>query len=194
MQREKLNKLVITAMLMAIMLVLGFTSIGIIKIPPVNVTTLHIPVIIGTLVCGLGVGMVLGTFFGAISLYTAFTTPSVLVAPLMAASPVYVIIMSLGARLLIPVVTHFVHKAFRNKGFGIAVASIAGTLTNTICYLGLMLLFYVMAGLDSAAVLGVIAGAGALNGSGEAVAALLLCTPICLALSRYMKKSKPQTV
>ena len=53
------------------------------------------------------------------------------------------------------------------------VAAAAGSLINTVFYLGLMLVFYSITGLDSAAVLGTIAGVGALNGSLEAVAAVL---------------------
>ena len=47
-----------------------------------------------------------------------------------------------------------------------------------------MLLFYTLLGLNAGVVLGVIAGAGALNGSCEAVAAALLCTPIVLGVRR----------
>ena len=55
-----------------------------------------------------------------------------------------------------------------------------------------MLLFYTMAGLDSAAVLGVIAGVGALNGSLEAVAAVVVCTPVVIALTNIFHKKKQQ--
>jgi len=67
---------------------------------------------------------------------------------------------------------------------------VCGSLTNTVCYLGLMLLFYTMLGLDSGVVLGVIASAGAMNGSAEAVAAALLCTPIVLGVRAAMGKGK----
>ena len=71
-----------------------------------------------------------------------------------------------------------------SPGTGVLVASVCGSLTNTVFYLGLMLLFYTLLGLNAGVVLGVIAGAGALNGSCEAVAAALLCTPIVLGVRR----------
>lgn len=175
----------------AITLVLGLTPLGIIPIPPANMSILCLPVIIGTLTCGLGTGLILGGIFGITSVITAFTKPSLLVTPLMGVSPVYVILMSVGARLLIPVVVYYVHKAMTRKGgrnkLGVGVAALAGSLTNTICYLGLMLLFYAMAGLDSAAVLSVIAGAGALNGSLEAVAAIVVSVPVIMAVNKLRR-------
>lgn len=50
-------------MLAAVTLVLGLTNIGIIPIPPANVTTMHIPVIIGAILCGSKVGLLLGLVF-----------------------------------------------------------------------------------------------------------------------------------
>ena len=185
----KTKKLTQAGVLTAVTLVLGLTPLGIIPIPPANVTIMHLPVIIGTLTCGLGVGMVLGGVFGLSSVYAAFTRPSALVAPILAQSPVLVVVMSLGARLLVPLLTHLVYRAItqgeiRRQRTGVLVASVCGSLTNTVFYLGLMLLFYTLLGLNAGVVLGVIAGAGALNGSCEAVAAALLCTPIVLGVRR----------
>ena len=69
----KTKKLTQAGVLTAVTLVLGLTTLGIIPIPPANVTIMHLPVIIGTLTCGLGVGLVLGGVFGLSSVYAAFT-------------------------------------------------------------------------------------------------------------------------
>ena len=82
---------------------LGLTPIGIIPIPPANVTLMCLPVIIGTLTTSLGLGMVLGLVFGITSVIRAFTAPSVLVVPFWGASPALVVVMSVVSRLLIPV-------------------------------------------------------------------------------------------
>ena len=181
---KNIRKITLTGMLIAIALVLGLTSIGIIPIPPANVTTMHIPVIVGAMLCGDGVGVILGLVFGLVSLWKAFTATSALVGPLLAVSPIYVIIMSVGARIMVPLVANFVFRKLKKKNFLLStiLAPIAGTLTNTVLYLGLMLLFYVMAGIDSKTVVSVILGVGALNGSLEAVAAALICSPIVYAL------------
>ena len=188
---KKLRKLATTGILCGVMLFLAFTDVAVISIPPANMSFCCVPIIVGTLLCGLDTGIILSLIFGISSVVKAFTAPSVLVLPLMGVSPAYVIIMSVGARLLIPVFTHLVYKAFKkHKKAGTAVSSLVGAVTNTVFYLGLMLLFYTMAGLDSAAVLGVIAGVGALNGSLEAAAAVIVCTPVVIALQNAFSKKQ----
>ncbi len=187
------RKIAVTGILLGITLFLGLTPYGIISIPPANMSFLTIPVIIGTLYCSLRTGLLLGTVFGLTSVFKAFSEPSILVSPLMGVSPIYIIIMSVGARILIPIVVHLVHKLFLKKGLtktGIGIAALAGSLTNTIFYLGLMLIFYAMTGLDNATLLGIVGGVGALNGSLEAVAALLLTVPIMLAINKTNAKKE----
>ena len=178
----------IAAMLAALTFVLGMTPIGIIPIPPANVTIMHIPVIIGTLVCGLKTGLLLGGVFGLTSSIRAFTAPSALIAPVMGVSPILAIFISVASRLMIPVVTYFVNKLISKKSDKIAVpvASALGTITNTVCYLGLMLLTYVSFGIDSTTLLSVIGGVGALNGSCEAAAAVIICTPVVFAVRKFL--------
>lgn len=76
----------------------------------------------------------------------------------------------------------------KNQTLAAIVAPIAGSLTNTIFYLGLMLLFYVISGIDASGVLAIIAGVGALNGSCEALAAALICGPIIVAVEKMLRK------
>ena len=187
----KLRKLATTGILAGIMLFLALTNVAVISIGPANMSFCCVPIVIGTLICGLDTGLLLGGIFGLSSVWKAFTAPSALVIPLMGASPVYVIVMSLGARLLIPVTVWLIDKAFKRHAVaGNIVSSAAGSVTNTVFYLGLMLLFYVMAGIDSTTVLGVIAGVGALNGSLEAIACMVVCPPVVYALRKsFLKKT-----
>ena len=64
------------------------------------------------------------------------------------------------------------------------MAAVAGSLTNTVFYLGLMFLFYVLTGLDVQKVALLIGGTGLIAGTSEAVVAALLVPPIVLALKR----------
>ena len=190
----KLRKLATTGILVGIMLVLALTNFAVIPIPflpGVYMSFCCVPIVIGTLICGLDTGLLLGGIFGLSSVWKAFTAPSVLVIPLMGASPVYVIVMSLGARLLIPVTVWLIDKAFKKHVVaGNIVSSAAGSLTNTVFYLGLMLLFYVMAGFDASSVLALIASVGALNGSLEAIACMVVCPPVVYALRKsFLKKT-----
>ena len=101
MKKSNVGKLALAGVLAAVTFLLGLTPIGIIPIPPANVTLMCLPVIIGTLTTSLGLGMVLGLVFGITSVIRAFTAPSVLVVPLLGASPALVVVMSVVSRLLI---------------------------------------------------------------------------------------------
>ena len=77
------------------------------------------------------------------------------------------------------------NREFEDK-LAVTASAVAGSLTNTIFYLGLMLLFYVIMGINSEKVLTLIGGTGLIAGSLEAVANALITTPVVLAL-RKMK-------
>ncbi|MGI6316326.1 MAG: ECF transporter S component [Christensenellales bacterium] len=188
----RLRKMILVALFSAIMWALYLAGIGIIPIGPANVTVLHIPVIIGTLVCGLPGGLILGLFFGITSVITAFTKTSALVAPMLAQSPVLVVVMSIVPRLLIPVVTWAVARLYRNRTLSLGVSSVCGSLTNTIFYLGFMLAFYWILGIENATLLGVIGGVALTNGIAEAIASAILTVPVCLTLDRFARPTKKQ--
>lgn len=72
----KVRQLVITGMLSSIAIFLGLTGLGFVKIPPVQATIMHIPVIIGAIIEGPIVGAFIGLCFGLFSMYQAFTAPT----------------------------------------------------------------------------------------------------------------------
>ena len=189
------RQLTLTALFIALVGLLGLTPLGLIPLGFINVTILHIPVIIGALVLGLKGGLILGCAFGLVSTLRAFGIPlpaSALVSNLMAESPLLVVVMSMLPRLLVPLATcglcHLLERRGARRSVALAASAVAGTLTNTVFYLGLMLLFYILTSLDAAAVLGLIAGTGALGGGAEAVVAALVTTPVVLALEKIQKR------
>lgn len=188
---KNLKTLVLGAVLAAVTLVLGMTPMGIIPLGFINVTIMCIPVVVGTVCCGLKVGLILGAAFGVASACSAFgvslVPTSALVSLLMAESPYQVVLMCLVPRLLLPVVVHLVYQGFAKRSeklgkIGVSVAAAAGSLTNTVLYLGIMLLLFWANGLDSSKVLAVIGGTGAIAGSLEAVAAAIICYPVVFAV------------
>lgn len=247
----KTKNLVLTAVLIALICLLGFTPVGMIPLGFINISILAIPVIIGTIQMGLKSGLVLGACFGAISALSAFGiygTPSSLAAALVAASPVLALVVCFVPRLLVPVFAHLVYKAAAHRkaeeatveirparavlgtaiylivmffivvklgayllwyvdaaillsAIGVylllfkrrqaaALSAIAGSLTNTVFYLGLMLISYIIMGIDSASILALIGGTGLVAGSAEAIAAAFICTGVCLALGRTAKPAE----
>lgn len=191
MERKKLGNLVLLALFVALIVLLGFTPLGLIPLGFINVTILCVPVVVGALYMGWKSGLVLGLAFGLTSFISALMKPSALVSTLMGASPALVAVMSILPRLLVPLVACGVHARLRGKreNLAVGVAAVCGSLTNTVCYLGLMLLFYVLCGIDTASVLSLIGGTALIAGSCEAVAAAVLCTPIWLALRGLKRRN-----
>ena len=109
MNKEKTRKLVISAMLGAITIVLGLTPLGFIPLGVMNATTLHIPVIIAAILEGPIVGAAVGLIFGVSSMVKAFTMPLptsfVFWNPLIAVLP----------RVLIGVVSYYLYAAFSSR-------------------------------------------------------------------------------
>lgn len=186
MERKKLGDFVLLALFVALIVLLGFTPLGLIPLGFINVTILCVPVIVGALYMGWKNGLLLGLAFGLTSFISALMKPSALVSTLMGASPVLVALMSILPRLLVPMVAYGVYTRLRSKqeNLAVGVAAVCGSLTNTVFYLGLMLLFYVLCGIDTASVLSLIGGTALIAGTCEAIAAAVLCTPILMALCR----------
>ena len=191
MNHTQIMSLVKTALFMAIVLLLGFTPIGMIPLGFIYVSILCTPVVVGTLLLGLKQGLLLGFSFGAVSAINAIVRPSSLVAALMAASPALTMVMCFLPRLLVPAVAWLVYKLVSGgehaRKRAVPFAAVAGSLTNTIFYLGLMLLFYAMMGIDSNSVLALIGGTGLIAGGLEAVFAAVICTPVLAALWKVQK-------
>lgn len=196
MNHSQMRAFVLTALFIALILLLGLTPVGMIPLGFINISLLGVPVVIGTLLMGLKTGLILGFCFGAVSALSAFGiygTPSALAGALVAASPALAALMCFVPRLLIPVFTHLVYKAVargeERKKRAVTAAAAAGSLTNTVFYLGLMLLFYIIMGINSEKVLALIGGTGLIAGSAEAVANALISTPVLAALWK-MRASK----
>ena len=70
--------MVILAMFCALMLVLQITGIGLIPLPFIKATTMHIPVILGAILLGPKAGGILGAVFGLCSIWSNIQAPSLL--------------------------------------------------------------------------------------------------------------------
>ena len=73
MRNQNTRTLAQLAILIALLAVLTFTPIGFIMVPPVSITLMHIPVIVGAMLMGPKQGGVLGLAFGLFSMIKAST-------------------------------------------------------------------------------------------------------------------------
>lgn len=188
------RKIVITGILMAVTIVLGMTPMGLIPIPPIYATTLHIPLLIAVMLEGPLVGTLLGVGFGLFSMYNAMTTPTptsfIFMNPLVALLP----------RLLITPAAYFVNKwlqkALRGRArhLSIPIAAIVGSLTNTVGVLGMIYLRYgaqyaAAIGIDPSAALGALGGIALTQGLPEAALSAMIVTPTVKAISKIFGKN-----
>ena len=131
---SRTKKIVIAGVMAAISVVLGATRLGFIPwFSGASLTVMHVPVIIGAILEGPVVGMVIGFIFGLFSLIQAAVSPT---------GPVDVFftnpLVSILPRILIGATTWLVFGAFRDRWLPVAVilASVVGSLTNTVLVLG----------------------------------------------------------
>lgn len=189
--------LAMLALLVAIEIFLNATGIGLLPLPLIKGTTLHIPVIVGAVLLGPMAGGILGGVFGLCSMWTNSVAPSVLsfaFSPVLsetAAGAVKTIWIALGCRILIGVVSGWLWIALKKLRvsdlIALPVVGVAGALVNTGLVMGSI---YVLLSPEYAAakniameaVLGAIMGVVAANGVPEAVAAAVLVTAIGKAL------------
>lgn len=189
---KKTEHFTLAALFIGLIILLGMTPLGLIPLGFIYVTILCVPVIIGTLLMGLNTGILLGAAFGMVSTIKMFIMPSALVATLLGANVFLAILMCIIPRLLIPVVSWAVYKRLiksKANKLSSAIAAALGSVTNTMLYLGMMLIFYHLAGLDSSAVQTLILSTGLIAGTSEAAVAALLVPPILFALQKMVKKT-----
>lgn len=136
--RTRTRKLTTFAMLAAISAILGLTPLGIIPIPPVGATIMHIPVIITAILEGPILGALMGLVFGIISFINAIIKPTPI--SFAAMNP----LVSILPRMLIGVVAYYVYKGvpLKNESIKVGASAALATLMNTIGFLGMMYLLY----------------------------------------------------
>lgn len=210
-QSDAIRRMVVASMLSAITAVLVFTPIGMIPLPPplLSVTTVHIPVILAVLAEGGWVGLSVGLVFGICSFIRAWQVGMVGLT-LFFRDP----LVSILPRLLVPLTAlgvYLLWKRFVRSGpvrdhIGAALAAVVGSVTNTFCCLGMLLLRYggELNGLINGMIAAgnaeaqyaqnasgwLVAAVGLPNGIAEAVVAALLIPLIKTAVDAAMRRTR----
>ena len=141
------RKLVQLALLAAIIVVLANTPLGMIQLPIIKATTIHIPVILGAILLGPLAGGILGGVFGICSLISNTTAPTLLsfaFSPFMSTTGIPGMLkalwISIGCRILIGVVAGWLWRAstkIKMKDYvALPLVGFLGSMTNTILVMG----------------------------------------------------------
>ena len=139
MPQNRTRKIVVTAVLSAVTIVLGLLPFGeYIPFFGISITILAIPVIIGAILEGPVVGAGIGLIFGLTSLYQAATAPKSPLDPLFV-NP----LLSVLPRMLIGPVAWLVWSALKRwKVIGLLAAGFFGSYANTAFVLGMFGLLF----------------------------------------------------
>ena len=195
--------MVCVALMAAIVVLLANTPLGMIQLPIIKATTVHIPVIIGAIVLGPAAGAILGGIFGICSLISNTTAPTLLsfaFSPFLATDLPGVfkaIWISVGCRILIGVVCGWLWIGLKklkvNSWAALPITGFVGSMVNTITVMGSIYLLlakeYAQAqNVGITAVWGLIMGTVTASGIPEAIAAAVLVTALGKALLSFMQK------
>ena len=190
------------ALMAAIVILLANTPLGMIQLPVIKATTVHIPVILGAILLGPLAGAILGGVFGICSMISNTIAPTLLsfaFSPFMSMTgimgAVKAVWISVGCRILIGVVAGWLwillKKIRVNPIVALPVTGFIGSMVNTVCVMGSIyfLLAKEYASVKSVAVdavWGLIIGTVTASGIPEAIAAAILVALIGKVLLKFV--------
>ena len=195
---------VTVALMMAIIIVLANTPLGMIQLPIIKATTVHIPVIIGAIVLGPLAGAILGATFGVCSLISNTMAPTLLsfaFSPFLASDVPGIfkaLWISVGCRMLIGIAAGWLwivlKKVKINKLVTLAITGFVGSMVNTIAVMGSIYLLLAKQYAEAkevavSAVFGLVMGTVTASGIPEAIAAAILVAAITRVLLSVYSKS-----
>ncbi len=187
---SKTRQLTQLSLLIALEAVMAFTPLGFIMIPPISITILHIPVIIGAILMGPTYGGILGGAFGVLSMikatFFAASPADLLFSPFASGAPVQSAVMCIVPRILLGVAAALLYQLLRQVTKDIAamaVSCILATLLHSVMVLGSMWLFFQAMPLRD-----VFVTVASLNCIVEMLAAGVVGTAVCKPLMAYLRK------
>ena len=201
--KKDTNWKVMVALFSAIIIVLANTPLGMIQLPIIKATTVHIPVIIGACLLGPLAGAILGGVFGICSMISNTIAPTLLsfaFSPFLAADLAGVfkaIWISVECRIMIGVVSGWffilMKKMKVNTWISLPLTGFIGSMTNTVFVMGSIYFLLAQQYADArnvgvTAVFGLVMGTVTASGIPEAIAAAILVGAIGKALLAVMKR------
>ena len=148
--------LAVAGMLMGLLFLMTFTGIGILPLPFLRPTTLHIPVIVGAILLGPKYGAVLGAAFGLASMLfatfapgaTSFVFSPFINMPGTTSGSLLALLVAFVPRIMIGVVAWYVFAGMdallrsQKRVVAWAAAGLAGALTNTLLVMHFIFFFF----------------------------------------------------
>lgn len=147
-QMSKLVKFVQLAVLAAIVVVMSFTPLGYLKLGPLSIALVIIPVVTGAIVLGPGAGAFLGLVFGVTSFAQCFGMDA-FGTTLMSINPFFTFVMCIPTRILAGylcgLIFKGINKALKDKKaseISYPVAAVSGPVFNTLFFMSSLVLLF----------------------------------------------------
>ncbi|MCI1633446.1 MAG: ECF transporter S component [Liquorilactobacillus nagelii] len=196
MRSKQTKRLVILAFFTAIILVQNFVPlVGYIPLGPLNLTLIHITVIVAAFVLGPVDGALVGGVWGTITFIRAFVWPTSPLATIVFVNPLIAILPRIMIGLVAGSIFKLLQPKVRHTMAAMIPAAILGSLTNTLLVLGQIFLFYqsksqMLYQIDTKALLPYLLAVIGTNGIPEAIAAAIIAPMISAPLLlRFHRKS-----
>ena len=203
-KKHNTSWMVSVALMAAIVIVLANTPLGMIQLPIIKATTVHIPVIIGAILLGPSAGAILGFVFGVCSLVSNTMAPTLLssaFSPFMSTTgipgAIKAIWISVGCRMLIGIAAGWLWILFNklkvNQIIALPIVGFVGSMVNTITVMGSIYLLFAQQYAQAkdvaiSAVWGLVMGTVTASGIPEAIAAAVLVLAIGKVLIQVLKR------
>lgn len=203
-QKKDTRWMVSVALMAAIIIVLANTPLGMIQLPIIKATTVHIPVIVGAILFGPMAGAILGGVFGICSLVSNTMAPTLLsfaFSPFLSTTGfggvAKAIWISIGCRILIGVAAGWLWLLLKkwnlNTLAALPITGFVGSMVNTVTVMGSIYFLFAQQYATAkevavTAVWGLIMGTVTASGIPEAIAAAILVTALGKALLVAVKR------
>lgn len=201
--RGRTNVMLMTqmALLTAIIILMAYTPLGYLRAGAVEITFIVVPVAVGAVLLGPGAGAFLGLVFGLTSFAQCFGM-SPLGTLLFSAKPFATAFCCIVPRVLVGLIPALLYqgmaKLCKKRVVNIAVSCVLAPISNTVLYLGCMLIFfqdylieaYQYTGKGGFAFVGWLFALVALNAVLEAASCLLIGSAVCNALWNITRRQR----
>lgn len=146
-RNSQLYRLVLLALFVAIELAMYLLGLGMVPVGPLKMSFLTVPVAVGAMLMGPAEGLVLGVVFGLCSLWDAIIGSSVMTGTFLGISPLHTVILCVGMRALMGLLTGLIFKGLkkidRSRVVCYFVSALAAPFLNTLLFMGyICLVFY----------------------------------------------------
>ena len=195
---KKTRTLVQLALLTAVIILMGFTPLGFLKIGTIEITFLVIPVAIGAIMLGQKGGAILGLVFGLVSFFQCFGYSQFGVF-LFGINPFFTAILCIIPRVLcgwLPgLFFELISKKTKSNTLPCIVASLACPILNTIFFVSFFILMIgmnasVLEAFGTDSIFGIILGLITLNALIEAGVGAVVGFSVGKVLTHILPKAK----